>query len=101
MAENEINWWDIWPSESPDLNPIEMLWNMLKRRFAKQDIRTKDQLVSAIHSFWKNELTVELCNTFIDYNFKVVPIVIGIGGRATADLPNSSVHIIEKISLCV
>lgn len=87
IAENEINWWDIWPSESQDLNPIEMVWNMLKCRLAKQDIRTKDQLVSAIHSFWNIELTVELCNTFIDLNFKVVPIVVRIGGRATAGLP--------------
>ncbi|VDI49520.1 Hypothetical predicted protein [Mytilus galloprovincialis] len=36
MQENQINWWDIWPSESPDLNPIEMVWSMMKQRLNKK-----------------------------------------------------------------
>lgn len=23
IRDNNINWWDVWPSESPDLNPID------------------------------------------------------------------------------
>jgi hypothetical protein len=25
MTKNNINWWECWPSESPDINPIEMV----------------------------------------------------------------------------
>ena len=44
MRENDINWWNVWPSESPDFNPIEMVWAMMKKRLAKREPRTKDQL---------------------------------------------------------
>ncbi|CAC5391036.1 unnamed protein product [Mytilus coruscus] len=35
MQENQINWWDIWPSESPDFNPIEMVWTSSSHKRAK------------------------------------------------------------------
>jgi len=87
MTKNNINWWECWPSESPDIIPIEMVWNMLKRRLAKQNLKTKDDLEKAIKHFWCTVLTVERCNKYIDHLYKVVPTVILIGGRATADLP--------------
>ena len=30
MEGNRINWWKEWPSESPDLNPIDMVWKQMK-----------------------------------------------------------------------
>ena len=50
---------------------------MLKRRLAKQNLQTKDDLENAL----------ETCNSFIDHLFKVVSTVILILGRATADIP--------------
>lgn len=35
MLQN-INWWNVWPSESPDFNPIEMVWAMMKSRISKK-----------------------------------------------------------------
>ncbi|VDH93368.1 Hypothetical predicted protein [Mytilus galloprovincialis] len=87
MKSNNINWWECWPSESPDLNPIEMVWNMLKRRLAKKDLKTKEDLETALEDFWTTDLTVECCNRFIDHLYKVVPTVMIVQGRATADLP--------------
>ncbi|VDI13778.1 Hypothetical predicted protein [Mytilus galloprovincialis] len=87
MKSNNINWWECWPSESPDLNPIEMVWNMLKRRLAKKDLKTKEDLETALEDFWTTDLTVECCNRFIDHLYKVVPTVMIVQGRATADFP--------------
>ena len=87
MKDNQINWWNIWPSESCDINPIEMLWNQLKRYLSKRDPTTKASLVQYTQEFWQNELTIETCNVYIDHIFKVVPIVLLMNGRATGDIP--------------
>jgi transposase len=87
MSTNQINWWEDWPSESPDLNPIEMVWNLMKCRLAKKSLQTKEDLEAALQEFWSTDLTVEHCNCFIDHLYKVLPTVIAVQGRATADLP--------------
>ncbi|CAC5364756.1 unnamed protein product [Mytilus coruscus] len=87
MIDNDIKWWDCWPSESPDINPIEIVWNMLKRRLAMKTLKTKDDLQTALQEFWTRDLTIEYCNRFIDHLYKVVPVVIALEGRATADVP--------------
>lgn len=87
MKENNVNWWDIWPSESPDFNPIEMVWSAMKQKLGKMELKTKDELVRAIQTFWKNDLTVESCNTYIDHLYKVIPVALVCDGRATGDLP--------------
>lgn len=86
MEDNGINWWNIWPSESCDLNPIEMIWNKLKRYLSKKEPTKKDELVRYTMEFWSN-LSPETCNTYIDHLYKVVPVVILMGGRATGDVP--------------
>jgi hypothetical protein len=64
-----------------------MVWAMMKKRLAKRESRTKDQLQAYIRQFWSMDMTVELCNQFIDHIFKVLPIALDIGGQATGDLP--------------
>lgn len=88
MNANNINWWNSWPSESPDLNPIEMVWNQMKRHIARIEPRTHDELVNAIHEFWAKTMTREQCNRYIDHIFKVVPVCVRMKGKATGRVPN-------------
>jgi hypothetical protein len=74
--------------ESPDINPIEMVWNQMKRFVAKAEPKTKDELCECIQEFWTTIMTVDLCNTYIDHIFKVVPVCVFMGGKATGDIPN-------------
>lgn len=93
MGNNGINWWKCWPSESPDLNPIEMVWNQMKRYIAKKEPQTKQELVSSILHFWTTEMTVRQCNRYIDHVFKVAPICVLMKGAATADRPDKILNV--------
>ena len=43
-----------WPSNSPDLNPIENVWNYLKNKVAKYHPSNLIQLKSTIRKVWYN-----------------------------------------------
>ena len=83
MEREGINWWKT-PPESPDLNPIELLWHEMKhflRTIAKPN--TKDELVAGITRFWRERMTPEKCCTYINHIKKVLPLVVKREGRAS------------------
>jgi hypothetical protein len=49
-----------WPAQSPDMNPIENLWGIIKRRVAEIQPKNKDELKNAIIMTW-NQITPEIC----------------------------------------
>ncbi|GES94561.1 IS630 family transposase [Rhizophagus clarus] len=56
-----------WPPQSPDLNPIEHLWNDIDRHLRALDIeiRGKDMLLEQISNVW-NETALEACSKLIE-----------------------------------
>ena len=48
------------PAQSPDLNPIENLWNFLKKKVAKYRAKDKKELIQIVKYVWKNEIPQEL-----------------------------------------
>ncbi|KAK6021657.1 hypothetical protein OSTOST_12665 [Ostertagia ostertagi] len=53
-----------WPAESPDLNPIELVWGNMKTYVRKQGVRKLDDLKAAILNFWKT-LTPDVCSKYV------------------------------------
>ena len=43
----------IWPPQSPDLNPIELLWDELDREIRKKSITSKEILWQELQNAWK------------------------------------------------
>ena len=83
IRDNNINYWPTL-AESPDLNPIEILWNELK--FFLSTVvkpRNKDELVDGIRTFWSTRVTPEKCQRYIGHLQKVLPEVIRREGRAS------------------
>jgi len=43
-----------WPSQSPDLNPIEHLWDAIKKRLENKPCKNLEELKASIFNCWKN-----------------------------------------------
>ena len=81
-ATNNINWW-LTPPESPDINPIELVWHELKE-YLRREVKphTKNELVCGIQTFWET-VSVEKCRKYIGHLRKVIPRIIELDGAAT------------------
>ena len=53
------------PPQSPDLNPIEHLWDELGRRIRNHDVRNRQQLQSVIMKEW-GSITPEITQKLVD-----------------------------------
>jgi hypothetical protein len=42
-----------WPPHSPDLNPIEMVWAIIKRKLRGREFKDEEELFQAAHEEWK------------------------------------------------
>ena len=54
-----------WPPESPDLNPIEPLWQAMKLAVEKRGPKTAADLERYCADFWQQTVTVEFCRKYI------------------------------------
>ena len=73
-----------WPSNSPDLNPIENLWHVLRSNIRKRKTqpRTKEELIEALQEEWK-KLNMEVVNKLCDSMPRRLQAVIDARGGTT------------------
>ena len=71
-----------WPSQSPDLNPIENLWSILDYKLRNRRPQNKLQLVEALREGW-NSLDADLLTTLVDSMPRRIQAVIESKGYPT------------------
>ena len=82
MTANGINWWDVMPPESPDINVIEKVWHQLKQWLRNvHKPQNKEELIQGIGKFWSEKMTVDQCQRYIGHINKVLPEIIGVEGK--------------------
>jgi len=54
IRKNNIHVLPNWPASSPDLNPIENIWSVMKNEISKQRPETLDELENVIRRSWRN-----------------------------------------------
>ena len=74
---------DGWPSSSPDLNPIENYWVMLKQKVAKLNPTSYDDLVQKVKLVWTQEITTDYCIELVESMPRHIQAVLATKGGCT------------------
>jgi hypothetical protein len=74
----------LWPAQSPDLNPIEHLWDHVKRKLSEHEIAPKGilELWERIEKEW-NKIDAEVCQNLIESMPRRVAAVLKAKGGYT------------------
>lgn len=81
LVEHNINVLP-WPSQSPDLNPIENLWRVLKVRVSKRQPRNLKQLEQICKEEW-SKIPPNVCQNLVSKYRKRLHAVVSNKGNAT------------------
>lgn len=83
LAENNVQTLP-WPGNSPDMNAIENLWGIVKKRLKKINITTKVQLIEELIKIWHHDDEIKnLCPVLVESMPKRIELLIKAKGMHT------------------
>lgn len=85
-----------WPPNSPDLNPIEIIWSIIKRRLNQYHIRTKEELIQRVKEVW-NALDQSTIDRLVGEFNKRVDLVISVNGCSISQYISSHCNVPKNL----
>jgi DDE superfamily endonuclease len=82
FTTNEIKLLE-WPSQSPDLNPIEHVWAFMKKKLGKMIIKNKTELIQQVRAVWSS-IPREFIRNLIDSMPRRIEEVVRARGGTTS-----------------
>ncbi len=89
-----------WPANSPDVNPIENLWSIVKRKMKDTRPNNGDDLKAALKATWAS-ITPEQCHRLIASMPRRIDAVIHAKGGPTKYRVHRNEHTIQKPDISV
>lgn len=71
----------IWPSMSPDLNPIEHLWVEIDKKLARVELNSMTELEEALQSYWSEITRQEVLSLIESMPRRVEAVIAARGGH--------------------
>lgn len=88
-AKATLNWLKLqginkidWPAQSPDLNPIENLWEIIDKKIRSRDVKPSNanELWNAVSEEWKNIDKSLVRNLYLSMNRRITQVLEKKGG---------------------
>ena len=81
LTDEDIDVLGPWPGNSPDLNPIENLWNILKNKVSEKKPTSLEDLKECIKRVWCTEITPDMCKSLVESMPRRIAAVLQNGGK--------------------
>ena len=83
LKDRKVRTMEDWPGQSPDINPIENLWNIMKKLVNKCKPTSRIKLIEAVIQSWNHVVSRETLENLVESMPRRIAAVIDAKGNVT------------------